>query len=185
MVSPRAGDIGSAMRRDALAEGGSNARVWAHGDMEPAREVAAKLGVTAVRELLQMPRPLTDLPPVPIPAGVRITTYAGPDDDAVELLRVNNAAFAWPPEQSGWTPADIAERRSEPWFDPGGLFISFDEHTDKLFGFHWTKVQYIGDLFLAGFMSCSGCRVRRCRLVIPIPAGCGLARHHSSVRRCR
>jgi hypothetical protein len=30
-------------------------------------------------------------------------------------------------------------------------------------------VQYIGDLFLAGFMSCSGCRVRRCRLLIPIP----------------
>lgn len=74
-----------------------------------------------------MRRPLTDLPPVPIPAGVRITTYAGPDDDA-ELLRVNSAAFAWPPEQSGWTPADIAERRSEPWFDPGGLFLAFDEH---------------------------------------------------------
>ena len=74
-----------------------------------------------------MRRPLTDLPPVPIPAGVRITTYAGPDDDA-ELLRVISAAFAWPPEQSGWTPAEIAERRSEPWFDPGGLFLAFDEH---------------------------------------------------------
>jgi mycothiol synthase len=134
MVSPRAGDIGSTMARDALAEGGSNARVWAHGDMEPARAVAAKLGVTAARELLQMRRPLTDLPPVPITVGVRITTYAGPDDDAVELLRVNNAAFAWLPEQSGWTPADIAERRSEPWFDLGGLFLAFDEHTGKLFG---------------------------------------------------
>ena len=104
MASPRAGDIGSAMARDALAEGGSNARVWAHGDMEPARAVAAKLGVTAVRELLQMRRPLTDLPPVPIPAGVRITTYAGPDDDAVELLRVNNAAFAWPPNRAAGRP---------------------------------------------------------------------------------
>ena len=81
-----------------------------------------------VRELLQMRRPLTDLPPVTVPAGVRITTYSGPGDDA-ELLRVNNAAFAWHPEQSGWTAADIAQRRDEPWFDPGGLFMAFDEQT--------------------------------------------------------
>ena len=70
---------------------------------------------------------------------MRIATYAGPDDDA-ELLRVNNAAFAWHPEQGGWTVADIAERRGEPWFDPGGLFLALDEQTGKLLGFHWTKV---------------------------------------------
>ena len=61
-----------------------------------------------------------------IPAGVRVSTYRGPDDDA-ELLRVNNAAFAWHPEQSGWTAADIAERRGEPWFDAAGLFMAFDD----------------------------------------------------------
>ena len=68
-----------------------------------------------------------------IPAGVRISTYRGPDDDA-ELLRVNNAAFAWHPEQGGWTAADIAERRGEPWFDAAGLFMAFDEQTGKLLG---------------------------------------------------
>ena len=78
-----------------------------------------------------------------IPAGVRVSTYRGPDDDA-ELLRVNNAAFAWHPEQSGWTAADIAERRGEPWFDAAGLFMAFDDQTGGLLGFHWTKVHNAG-----------------------------------------
>jgi mycothiol synthase len=136
--------IGSAMARTGLPEGGDGARIWAHGNLEPARATAAALGMVVVRELLQMRRPLTDLPTVTVPDGVRIVTYSGPGDDA-ELVRVNNAAFAWHPEQSGWTAADIAERRGEPWFDPGGLFMAVDERTDKLLGFHWTKV-HTGDL---------------------------------------
>ncbi len=80
-----------------------------------------------------------------------IATYSGPADDA-ELLRVNNAAFAWHPEQSGWTEADIAERRAEPWFDPAGLFLAVDERTGKLLGFHWTKVHAddLGEVYVVG-----------------------------------
>jgi mycothiol synthase len=153
--------IGSAMARMALAEGGRGTRVWAHGNLEPARATAAAVGLTPARELLQMRRPLTgaarpatsstDLPPAEIPVGVRISTYRGPDDDA-ELLRVNNAAFAWHPEQSGWTHADIAERRSEPWFDAAGLFMAFDDQTGKLLGFHWTKVHNsdLGEVYVVG-----------------------------------
>ena len=143
--------IGSAMVRTGLAEGGDDARIWAHGNQAPARATAAALGLVVVRELLQMRRPLTDLPPVTLPDGVHITTYAGPADDA-ELLRVNNAAFAWHPEQSGWTEADIAERRDEPWFDPAGLFTAFDVNTAKLLGFHWTKVhdEALGEVYVIG-----------------------------------
>jgi mycothiol synthase len=143
--------IGSAMARTGLSEGGDGARIWAHGNLEPARATAAALGLVVVRELLQMRRPLTGLPPVTVPDGVQITTYSGPDDDA-ELLRVNNAAFAWHPEQSGWTDKDIAERRDEPWFDPAGLFMAVDEHTDKLLGFHWTKVHSgdLGEVYVVG-----------------------------------
>ena len=130
---------GSAMARAALAEGGSGTRIWAHGDLEAARATAKAVGLKAARELLQMRRPLVDLPPVTIPSGVRIDTYRGADDDA-DLLRVNNAAFAWHPEQGGWTDADIAERRSEAWFDPQGLFMAFDEDSGQLLGFHCTKV---------------------------------------------
>ena len=85
------------------------------------------LGLVPVRELLQMRRSLRDVhdPVRPVP-GVRIRTYAGPADDA-ELLRVNNAAFAEHPEQGGWTEAELAERRNEPWFDPAGLFLAFGD----------------------------------------------------------
>ena len=100
-----------------------------------------------------MRRPLAGLcqPARQIPAGVRVSTYRGPDDDA-ELVRVNNAAFAWHPEQSGWTDADIAERRGEPWFDAAGLFMAFDEQTGSLLGFHWTKVhnQSLGEVYVVG-----------------------------------
>jgi mycothiol synthase len=143
--------IGSAMARAALAEGGDGTRIWAHGNLEPARATAKSLGLEAARELLQMRRPLTDLPPLRMPDAVRIDTYRGPDDDA-ELLRVNNAAFAWHPEQGRWTEADIAERRDEPWFEPEGLFLAFDEGSGELLGFHWTKVhnEDLGEVYVMG-----------------------------------
>jgi mycothiol synthase len=143
--------IGSELIRTGLAEGGGGARVWAHGDLEPARGTAAALGLVAARELLQMRRPLSDLPPLAPRDDVLLRTYAGPDDDA-ELLRVNNAAFSWHPEQGGWTEADIAERRGESWFDPDGLFLAFDAQTGALVGFHWTKVHgpTLGEVYVVG-----------------------------------
>lgn len=131
--------VGAALARAGLAEGAADTRIWAHGNLEAARALAASLDLKSVRELLQMRRPLTDLPPLRTAEGVRIGTYAGPGDDA-EILRVNNAAFSWHPEQGGWTEQDIEERRSEPWFEPEGLFEAFDERTGALLGFHWTKV---------------------------------------------
>lgn len=131
--------IGSTMIKAAFTKGGAATRIWAHGTLEPARRTASALGLIAARELLQMRRPLRDLPRATVPDGVRVRPYAGPKDDA-ELVRVNNAAFSWHPEQGGWTADDIAERRAEPWFDPDGLFLAFDERTGALLGFHWTKV---------------------------------------------
>lgn len=143
--------IGAAMARVGLARGGAGARIWAHGNLDAAQATARTLGLRVVRELLQMRRPLTDLPPVTPAAGAHITTYTGPEDDA-ELLRVNNAAFSWHPEQGGWTEADIDERRSEAWFDPDGLFLAHDDDTGKLVGFHWTKVHGpdLGEVYVVG-----------------------------------
>jgi mycothiol synthase len=139
--------IGTELIRTGLAEGGPQTRIWAHGDLASARALAAALGLHPVRELLQMRRSLADLPPATGAHSVR--TYAGPEDDA-ELLRVNNAAFSWHPEQGGWTEADIDERRAESWFDPAGLFLAFEG--PRLLGFHWTKVHSpnLGEVYVVG-----------------------------------
>ena len=154
--------IGSAMARTALAEGGSGTRIWAHGNLEPARATAKAVGLTPVRELLQMRRPLTGAcrrrhraRSAPSDSGGRAGQHLPRPDDDAELLRVNNAAFAWHPEQSGWTAADIAERRGEPWFDAAGLFMAFEEQTGKLLGFHWTKVHGPGAKRLGTRVRCT------------------------------
>jgi mycothiol synthase len=131
--------IGAGMVRAALSKTGGRNRFWAHGTLEPARATALALGLVPVRELVQMRRSLNGVTEPAVPHGMRIRTYAGAADDA-EVLRVNNAAFAGHPEQSGWTAADLAERRREPWFEPEGFFLAFDERMDTLLGFHWTKV---------------------------------------------
>ncbi len=139
--------IGSDLIRTGLAAGGAGTRIWAHGNLEGARATAAALGLTAVRELWQMRRSLSALPPLPDAPGVRLTTYPGPEVDT-ELLRVNNAAFHWHPEQGGWTQAEVDERRGESWFDPEGLFLAYDADDragDHLLGFHWTKVHRTPD----------------------------------------
>jgi mycothiol synthase len=145
---------GSGLVRAALERSGGHNRFWAHGTLAAAQATAAALSLVPVRELLQMRRSLHDLPILSdAGAGIEIRAYRGPDDDA-ELLRVNNAAFSWHPEQSGWTLDDIAERRSEPWFDAAGLFMAFDAGTDRLLGFHWTKVHGeqpgLGEVYVVG-----------------------------------
>ena len=132
--------IGTELVTQALAAGGQAARVWAHGDLPAARALAERAGLTSARELLQMRRSLVtpELPELTIPADVRVRAYAGSTDDA-DILRINNAAFSWHPEQGGWTQADIDDRRAEAWFDPNGLIVAADS-ADRMIGFHWTKV---------------------------------------------
>lgn len=142
--------IGTALVRAALERSSVPVRVWAHGTLPAAEALAAKLGLRAVRELVQMRRPLAGVTHPGVPRGVSIRTYGGSNDDP-ELLRVNNAAFSWHPEQGGWTDSDLDERFAEPWFDPRGLFLAFDER-GALRGFHWTKVHddRLGEVYVLG-----------------------------------
>lgn len=153
VVAPQARrtGVGTALIRAAEAQTGGQNSFWAHGTLSAAKATAAALGLRPVRSLLQMRRLLSDLPDVTVPDGVQIRTYGGPADDA-ELLRVNNAAFAWHPEQGGWTAAEIAERKAEPWFDPAGLFLAYDETGEHLLGFHWTKIhdEGLGEVYVVG-----------------------------------
>ncbi|KAA0109210.1 mycothiol synthase [Mycolicibacterium sp. P1-5] len=159
VVAPQARrrGIGTALLRAATAAGAGPVRFWAHGTLPAAIAVAEALGLTAVRELMQMRLTLHDVPEASLEErasdGIRIRTYAGPADDA-ELLRVNNVAFSWHPEQGGWDQTDLDERRREPWFDPEGLFLAIDEGTGRLLGFHWTKVHTdhpgLGEVYVVG-----------------------------------
>ena len=154
-VPARRRGIGSDLIRTGLAVGGPDTRIWAHGNLDAARATASALGLTAVRELWQMRRSLSALPPLSAAPGVRLTTYPGPEVDA-ELLRVNNAAFHWHPEQGGWTQADVDERRGESWVDPAGLFLAYDAADlagERLLGFHWTKIHPgsgLGEVYVVG-----------------------------------
>lgn len=143
--------VGTALVAAALDRGGENVRFWAHGTLPAAQALAAKLHLRAARELVQMRRPLTGIPAVSVPQGISIRTHTGGRDNA-ELLRVNNAAFAWHPEQGGWTDRDVANRIAESWFDPQGLFLAFDDKTGALCGFHWTKVHddRLGEVYVLG-----------------------------------
>lgn len=145
--------IGTDLVRAVLALESSVA-VWAHGDLPAAAALAGSLDLARTRELLKMRRRAVDGPSLPESApgeGIETGTLADaaseggslwPGMDArAEFLRVNNAAFAWHPEQGGWTRAQLDERLAVDWVDPGGVFLAVDATgaEPRLAGFHWTK----------------------------------------------
>ncbi|WP_397469309.1 mycothiol synthase [Pseudonocardia charpentierae] len=144
--------IGSALLA-ALLDREPAARVWAHGALPAAAALAERAGLTAERELWRMRLDISShhhggleapLPDPQVPDGVRIRPFEVGADEA-ELLRVNNAAFSWHPEQGGWTLDDVAAREAEPWFDPAGVLLAVDAAArEHVLGFHWTKVHATG-----------------------------------------
>lgn len=152
-VDHRRRGVGTDLLR-ALLEREPAAAVWAHGDLPAARALAVSLGLARTRELLRMRRRAADGPavgPAEPPAGIETGTLAEaaseggarwPGLDArAEFLRVNNAAFAWHPEQGGWTSEQLDDRLAVDWVDPAGIFLAVDTSgpVPRLAGFHWTK----------------------------------------------
>ena len=136
-------------------------RLWAHGGSAAAAALAASTGLSAVRELWQMRRPLRPpLPATALPGGVSLRTFE-PGRDEEAWLQVNRRAFADHPEQGAWTLADLQRREHEDWFDPSGFILA--QRTEgaepRIVGFHWTKVhpgggEYgpdpIGEVYVVG-----------------------------------
>ncbi len=96
---------------------------------------AAEAGLVLVREVLQLRRPL------PLDGSDRTTDLVTRpfrrDTDADAVLDVNNRAFDWHPDQSGWTLAVLDERLAEPWVDADGFLVT--EVDGRIAGFCWTK----------------------------------------------
>lgn len=132
---------------DAVVAESPTARFWAHGDHPGAEPLALRVGRRRARELWRMRRPAPGheagpLPELVVPEGVAIEPLrVGRDEDAV--VAVNNRAFSWHPEQSGWTTADVAEIEAEPWFEAAGVLLGWDTITGDLLGFHFTKVHAV------------------------------------------
>jgi mycothiol synthase len=126
---------------DAVLAAAPEARLWAHGQLPAAQALAASAGLTAVRELHKMARPLTeaDLDPAAttLPPGFTARAFE-PGRDEQAWLATNAAAFAHHPEQGAMDAANLARRMAEPWFDPAGLLVA--EDASGVLGFHWTKV---------------------------------------------
>ncbi len=142
VVTPeaRGRGVGGTLVEALLHERGTSPlQIWAHGDLEPARRLAARFGFERVRELRQLRAPLEQPPAEPVlPEGIRVRTFT-PGRDEAAWLALNARAFATHPEQGGWTERDLLLREQEPWFDPDGFFLA--ERGERLVGFHWTKVE--------------------------------------------
>ncbi|MGH3843152.1 MAG: mycothiol synthase [Pseudonocardiaceae bacterium] len=113
--------------------------VWAHGEHPAALRLVRRAGLVSQRELMQMRRALPDpIPSRPLPAGVVLRAFV-PGQDEAAVVRVNNRAFAWHPEQSRLDTRELMVLETQPWFDPKGFLLAVDP-TGQLLGFHWTKV---------------------------------------------
>ena len=131
------------------------ARPWAHGDLPAARALADRLGLTVVRELLVLSRPVAagDEADPALPDGLTHPPFLQGEDDAA-LLAVNAAAFADHPEQGDLDAEGLADRMDQPWFEADGVILLEDGHPERLAGFHWTKVDPpdgdVGEVYVVG-----------------------------------
>jgi mycothiol synthase len=142
----------------AASEPGDRTRrfsVWAHGDLQAARALAASAGLEVVRELWLMGR---DLPRVGggsrLPRGVVVREFV-PGQDEDRWRHTNARAFADHPEQGRISRDDLADRMAQPWFDPAGLLLA--ERDGVLLGSVWTKVHPadavggpVGEIYVVG-----------------------------------
>jgi mycothiol synthase len=109
-----------------------------------------------MRLILKLHRPLT----LEIPKAshnFEISSF-DPELNKDEWLALNNKIFANHPDQGNWAMADLENRIVEPWFDPEGFFIAFENK--KIIGFCWTKIHHnfvnqepIGELYVLGVES--------------------------------
>ncbi|PXY31417.1 mycothiol synthase [Prauserella muralis] len=131
---------GAQLAGELLAVAKPDVRVWAHGDHPAAARIAARSGLSRVRELLVMHVAVegADWPEPALPEGVTLRTFVpGRDEEAV--IAVNARAFDWHPEQGAFSVEQLREAERESWFDPDGFFLA-ENAEGQVIGFHWTKV---------------------------------------------
>ena len=137
-ASYRGEGVGKALLSEAIKICGNNLRLWIHGDLEAAHNLATSYNFEKIRTVLQMSKSLTDIQPLPVvDKEISIRSFlTGIDSKA--WLELNNKVFKDHPEQGGWQISDLNHRISEDWFDEKGFFIV--EKNGRVIGSTWTKV---------------------------------------------
>jgi len=134
--SHRKAGVGQSLLKALQESAGGMLRLWSHGDLNEARNIAERNGFERVRTVIQMRRSLND--PIPeLTQGIAIRNFL-PDIDNEEWIALNNRIFTDHPEQGNWSSRDLEVRIKEDWFDPQGFLIS--EDAAKMTGFCWTKI---------------------------------------------
>jgi mycothiol synthase len=131
----RRSGIGSQLLKSAIEICGQKMRLWSHGDLQEARQLAQSNNFIKMRTVIQMSKDLTQISP--INCDYQIRSFL-PDLDNQAWLSLNNQAFSHHPEQGNWSEADLSIRLNEDWFDEKGFFVAEDK--DRLIGFCWTKI---------------------------------------------
>lgn len=131
-------EISELLLREALQtiaeQGGGHLHLWVSHPSKLHDQLAERSGLKRGRDLLQLRVAL----PLPQEFGEGPETRAfrvGSDESA--WVEVNNRAFAWHPEQGGWTVDTVRRREKEAWFDADGFRLH--EVDGKLAAFCWTK----------------------------------------------
>ena len=128
--------VGNSLIKELLRTAGTSLRLWSHGDLPGAKNIAVSNGFTRTRTVIQMRRSLGD--PIPeLDPSIPIRSFLVGIDDA-EWISLNNQAFSSHPEQSNWKERDLKIRFNEDWFDPTGFLIA--DIDSQMSGFCWTKV---------------------------------------------
>ena len=119
--------------RTTLDELSGTVSVWVDHPTDETDAALARLNLVKQRDLYRMERPL----PMEQRTDLETRSFVVGEDEE-SWIDVNNRAFAWHREQSGWTMEMVRERQAEAWFDPDGFRVY--EVDGKMAAFCWTKV---------------------------------------------
>ena len=110
-------------------------QVWVEAVETGDDERLAAIGLAPVRDLWQLRVGL----PCPLPASCEpVAVRPFQPRDLPEFLRVNQAAFAWHPEQGDLDIEQFQAITQESWYDPNGFLLL--ELDNELAGYCWTKI---------------------------------------------
>lgn len=123
---------------------------WVRGATEVQQHLAEQCGWREQRRLQHLALNVTAGAPS-ICGGDRLATRAfRPETDSGDLLRINNAAFDWHPDQNNWTTDDLERALAQSWVRFEHILVC--EDAGQMTGFCWMKFHQsdvrTGEIFL-------------------------------------